>query len=485
MNTKPNIFQSEDNLHNVSLPSFSKKYLYSFLLVLFLMPSYADAQMTTIESGSFIINMGVSPQTIGNGLKPYGMIYDLILNYKVPIKWIIAPGKIKDGIDFSYNGIDYKGGPFIILKEYRSTAVNTRITYWMGQGVIGVTTASPIEVPVAKTLLVSSVPRWTIDSQNGSVAVPYFTNAGIPALAYSIVKTPSALGFCDDIFVMPHADPTWASHNNLYFWNLTYHGSIWTNCHAGSTLEDMFNPANKAQQTNFLAEKTGIAVTDGTLPNYSRNALFLYDSHTQGTTPYSYAEDSDPFMQCMGSIDAATQNGSEQIYIPIQGWRPTTKIAVWDPDHNHLISEPGKPSYIAANHKAAIVAYGRAFGDPNRGYVMIEAAHSFNRTLVPANIAAQVAAQRIFFNFSFMAGKDATILPDLSGIPSTVVSGTPTPVSFTFPVGINPNDYTVSWFSSCGGAFAANPSYPTDKTKAIYTTRSFNNYLLSDYSYNY
>lgn len=459
MNTKPIAFQSEDSPQNVSLPSFSKKYLYSFLLLMFLMPSSGYAQMTTIQSGSFIINMGVSPQTIANGLKPYGMIYDLILNYKVPIKWIIAPGKIKDGIDFSYNGIDYKGGPFIILAEYRSAAVNSRIAYWTGQGVIGVTTTSPIEVPVAKTLLVSSVPRWTIDSQNGSVAVPYFANAGIPALAYSIVKTPSALGFCDDIFVMPHADPTWATHSNLYFWNLTYHGSIWTNCHAGSTLEDMFNPANKTQQTNFLAEKTGTAVPDAKYPNYSRNALFLYDDHTQGTTPYSYAEHGDPFMQCMGSIDAATQNGSEQIYIPMSpGWRSTTKIAVWDPDHV-------KPVDAADNHRAAVVAYGRAFGDPNRGYVMIEAAHSFNRAALPPNIAAQ----RIFFNFSFMAGKDATILPDLSGIPSTVVSGTPTPVSFTFPVGINPNDYTVSWFSSCGGTFAVNPAYPTDKTKAIYS----------------
>jgi large repetitive protein len=34
------------------------------------------AYMDTIKAGSFIVNMGVMPQTIGNGLKPYGFIYD-------------------------------------------------------------------------------------------------------------------------------------------------------------------------------------------------------------------------------------------------------------------------------------------------------------------------------------------------------------------------------------------------------------------------
>jgi hypothetical protein len=43
------------------------------------------AQTTkTIKAGSFIIDMGVVPQTVGNGLKPYGLIYDLIINCKCP-----------------------------------------------------------------------------------------------------------------------------------------------------------------------------------------------------------------------------------------------------------------------------------------------------------------------------------------------------------------------------------------------------------------
>src|SRR5258706_3334252 len=99
----------------------------------------------TFSSGSFIINMGATnPNTVANGLKPYGMIYDLVRNYNVAVKCIINPGKTKDGVDFTYNAVQYKGGTFIIKAEYRSAAVNGRITYWTGLGVIGATTTSPL-----------------------------------------------------------------------------------------------------------------------------------------------------------------------------------------------------------------------------------------------------------------------------------------------------------------------------------------------------
>jgi len=86
----------------------------------------------TLQSGSYIINMGITPQTISNGLKPYGMIYDLIVNYNVPIKWIIEPGKAKDGTDFTYNTVNYKDGLFIIPFEYINSLIKTRIDYWHG-----------------------------------------------------------------------------------------------------------------------------------------------------------------------------------------------------------------------------------------------------------------------------------------------------------------------------------------------------------------
>ena len=45
--------------------------------------------LTTIPIGSYIIDMGQATQTKPNGLKPFGLIYDLVINSQVPISWAI------------------------------------------------------------------------------------------------------------------------------------------------------------------------------------------------------------------------------------------------------------------------------------------------------------------------------------------------------------------------------------------------------------
>src|SRR5689334_12275789 len=87
----------------------------AWILVFYLIHLSVYSANETLSTGSFIINMGATnPNTIANGLKPYGLIYDLLKNYNVPIKWVIGQGKLKDGADFTYNGTQYKGGTFII-----------------------------------------------------------------------------------------------------------------------------------------------------------------------------------------------------------------------------------------------------------------------------------------------------------------------------------------------------------------------------------
>lgn len=392
----------------------------------------------------------VSPQTVANGLKPWGLVYDLLKNEKIPILWVINPGKPKDGVDFTYNGIDYKGGPFIISAGYRTAAVNAKIASWQAMGVVGVTTTSAITVPVHTTF--HSAPRWTLDQNNGSIAVTFFTRAGIPSSAYggsssSNWKLPSQLNCCDDIFVMPHADPKWTTHGNLYNWNLSCKGYIWLGCHAGSALEDMFNPAVPSQQTNFLCEKTGNASGAGP---YFENALLLWGNHSNGTLPYSYDYHDDPVMQFMGILDAATQNGSEQVYIPKSaGWYPTTKVGVYDPDHPDRYQP-----YVDPKHRAAILAYGNAYGDPNRGKVMLEASHNVGGSTTPPYIAAM----RAFFNFSFLKSTENPVIPEFA-IPDTVFSLSPYTLTYTVPGGTG--SYTNVWSSSCGGTFSPNATQPT------------------------
>lgn len=416
----------------------------------------------TFESGAIIIDMGVQPQTVGNGLKPYGLLYAL-LSQKTPVYWSINPTKVKDGEDFAIGSRSFKGGPFIIEKKFLSASVLAIISTWQSQGVITYTTTAPITVSIYTRLL--NVPRWTLDQQNGKIAIPFFTNAGIPATAYggsssTNWKLPANLNCCDDVFVMPHADPIWLTHRRLFSWNEECKGAIWLGCHAGSALELMYDnlttdgdPIDYNEQTNFLANKTGPAAGTGTwsTPN---NTVTIWGSHSAGTPPYTYDFPTDPVMQFMGILDGATQNGSEQIYIPRSaGWWPTTKVGVYDPDHPQRVGTATNPGiYEDPKHRPAILAYGRGFGDPNRGFVMLEASHN-----IAGTSTANVAAQRAFFNFSFLASTDKASVPVISLPPSPLYSGEEYPVSVSFVSGKEPSgSYTVEWSSSCGGTFLPN-----------------------------
>ena len=428
--------------------------LVTILLIISTFYKDITAQDETLKSGSFIINMGVIPQKINNALKPYGLIHELLRN-GIPVKWIIEPTKSMDGVDFIYNGVEYKGGPFIIPTEFIDATISSIISTWQSDGVVGVYTTSDITVPVSKTL--KSAPRWTFDFDNGDIAEAYVESAGIPNDQYNL-KDPQSLDCCDDLYIMPHAYPEWETHSRLYSWNGPIgeiingeegcSGGIWLACHAGSAFELMFNPDNPSQQTNFLCTKNGIASGGGPYASPD-NTLIHWGSHDDGTLPYIYDYPDDPIMQFIGIIDGATTNGSEQIYIPINGenWRAGAKKYVYDPNHPD-------------GSEATVMVAGRAFDDPDRGLVMMEAAHKHNKSNNPENIAAQ----RAFLNWSFLASLERSVEPEISGIPVEYIIGQTSNISFTLPDGENPNDYSISWTSNCGGSFSPSNAASTSFT---------------------
>lgn len=122
---------------------------------------FSYSQTTTFATGSYIINMGIVPQTANNALKPYGLIYDLLKNYRIPVYWVINQSKTKDAADFSYNGTDYKGGTFIIAKEFITSTITSRFTSF---GVSYTTTTTPLTVNVTHRL--TAAPVWTLDCKN-------------------------------------------------------------------------------------------------------------------------------------------------------------------------------------------------------------------------------------------------------------------------------------------------------------------------------
>src|SRR5262249_56163623 len=95
------------------------------------------------------------------------------------------------------------------------------------------------------------------------------------------------------------------------------------------------------------------------------SGLILYKNHAAGTPPYNYnpATSADPEMQFTTRIDAATQNGSEQIFVPSAtgAWLPTTHVGVYDPTQANA-------SGTTISKSAAVLAFGPAFGDPTKSW---------------------------------------------------------------------------------------------------------------------
>ncbi|MDR6808940.1 hypothetical protein J2Y45_006154 [Dyadobacter sp. BE34] len=418
------------------------KHLYKFVqrrllfCTLLLCALKSSAAVETFPSGSYIINMGIVPQTVNNGLKPYGLIYELLKTHKIPVKWVINQAKGKDGIDFTYNGVDYKGGTFIIPGQYVTPAIQSRITSY---GVTGTTAGASFAADVTYTL--SSAPVWTLNAENDGIAEKFFSEAGLPSTAYNH-KLPAALGACDDIFVMPHSDPAWSTHGNLYDWVKNNHGSVWAGCRSVSIMENLFNPSNTSQQLNFLANNVGAA----------GNALIPYGDHDDPRTPFVHQHFGSPAAQYMGITDDAHTGGSEQTYLPVAGgsWRSTTQLIAYAPDQKQVLNgiSPGQ---------AAIIAFGHAYGDSNLGYVMYEGGHD-----ISGKSTASIAAQRAFFNFSLLAALEKTPVLQSSGIQKNG-NAYSVHVAASSPAG---SALQYKWSSSCGGVFADPNSAATTFTPA-------------------
>ncbi len=128
------------------------------------------------------------------------------------------------------------------------------------------------------------------------------------------------------------------------------------------------------------------------------------------------------------------------------GWRSTTSIAVFDPDHSQIGNLSPGP--------AAVVAYGRAFG--TKGMVMIEAGHALDN----GTVSSRVAAQRAFFNYVLMAGVQKQLLANVN-FPNALLPGATYNLSATVNGGVG--QYTYQWTSN-GGKFSDSTANPTTFT---------------------
>jgi gliding motility-associated-like protein len=404
-----------------------------FLLVAGFLPLLLSAQFETktIKKGSAIINMGSTSPTVANSLKPYGLVYMMLSDRNVPVYQVINQSKAKDGIDFTHNGKNYSGGTFIIPSEFFRTSVTNMIKAWAAQGVLVDYAASDFTVDNVVTY--NFGPKWVMDKTNGGIAISILNAAGIPSSAFSL-KDPSELNSCDDIFALPHADPTWAVHRNLFFWNRDNKGNIWAGCNAVSILE------------NIVKDTTiGGTATQLKMNFLSANGMVSYTDHKRAVPPFTHINPTNFLAQYIGKTDSAQLNGQENIYLPkTGGWNAGAKIITYAPSNADVPSLSPGP--------AVVNIYGRAFNDNTRGYVAYQASHNINGTTPNA-----IAAQRIFLNFSFSSLREKakeSVSNSVSNVPSEMKAGT-TYNNFTGTASGNGGPFTYQWLVSIGGTFSA------------------------------
>ena len=399
----------------------------------------------TFPVGSYIVDMGNTSSDDAQ-LKPYGLIYNLVLNAKVPVYWVINGSKTSQtGVDLTYNGRNYISGPFVISGDDVDYNVRSMLSKWRGYGV-SIDGPTDTAVTVDNSRKISSVPRVVLDNQNGKIAKGYLVKSGIlrnenttDDRVYKEKATPADLdSSCDDIYVMPHAEPTTATHSPLASFNKGG-GYIWAGCHAVSYLE---------------SNTKGKGVDDGSMFFLSTNGLLIGDKH-KGASGVSGAyrvtgAASDPIMQFVGNTFAAHANGAEEIYMPAPGsaWRATTRVLETDPNQRQVLAgmSPGP---------AVFMAVGPGYGDYGNGMVMYEAGHEFKK-----NTDADRNAIRAFLNFLILSGVEKS-LDVKATIPSDATAGSTVQASVTVTKGTPP--YTYQWQSDCNASF----SDPTGSATSI------------------
>jgi len=457
---------------------------------------------------------GDKVQTVNEGMKPYGLMFRLLRDHNIPIHWVINPDKADEsGVDVEINGINYLHGPMVIDSEYVNLVIDlpnvgdTVRDFMEAWAVANADTNAndppnrtgftyrcdlpPFTATVFDTLTVW--PLGVLDADNGLIAADYYVNAGFPLLTnpdtppYAAIGRPRDLSSCHDIYIMPHADPqtNWLDNEEgdlidgttttvfdtiklLKF--MERGGQFWAACHAVSAMERLVDIPpqgdwDAAGETPLPEATPGqspsgmFLLTDDTSPK--AGGLVEWDLHNDaGAGPFSIDNSTvtNPVMQYMGGVNlvAATLGGSEQIYLPddrdpnVSGWRDSTAVAIYDTTQVELKSNGGTLS----DGEAAIVAYGRAFGNDNYGYVLYEAGHDHDKG--NGGGIGDVAAQRMLMNLHFLTG----ILrrPEISGVVTvteierTELNGIGALVTV---VGVEGSGtFSYEWYdTNCGGSF--------------------------------
>ncbi|OIQ28280.1 MAG: hypothetical protein BM564_09410 [Bacteroidetes bacterium MedPE-SWsnd-G2] len=382
------------------------------------------------SAGACVIDMGIVPQTENNALVPYGLIYDLVQNYDIPIYWVINPTKtfvnasnITNQTDISVSGTttrlgstpisaDLKAGPFLIPSEYIDDAY-TVIEQWISD-YSGLTiywnldaiSNAPINGIITTLANVVIYPKDGDVNDTTDIEQAFFIPAGIPNSVYRRASI-TDIDFCDEIYVLSHhTDPdlNWDQDDIDAIYDYVINGgNVWMGCHDVSITESLLE-TSEGKQLNFLSNSGLIPYqsTSNISTNYPYLSSFINSGNSitdhdntidENAILYNLNSASHPLMQFMEEFHAASNGNSERVFLPfIDGWRSTTVAAVYDPTHSDLPSGTNRSS-----GEAAVVAYGPAYGNSLNGTILYQGSH-INKAN-NGTMAEYVGERRIFGNY--------------------------------------------------------------------------------------
>jgi hypothetical protein len=242
-----------------------------------------NSNLQTVAAGSYVIAMDNTLQlnTAGDfNLKAYGLVVYL-LNNNVKIKWVIKAGKVKDGIDFTGNAVqfqptlgsvssmDYKAGPFVIYSS-DTTGVAALITaFYTSNSLTGnnrpkvyrlTTSVSNVDIRYDMT---GFKPKALIlnDGSNSAIHVGYMTDCAVSTSNYATGPATDLLTKCYTFTSEPHnASPSTTVFNAVKKF-VEYGGNFLAQCAAIDGFEN--NAAGHFQTTN------GITVTNSSISTAS------------------------------------------------------------------------------------------------------------------------------------------------------------------------------------------------------------------------
>ncbi|MBV1922792.1 MAG: HYR domain-containing protein, partial [Flavobacteriaceae bacterium] len=416
--------------------------------------SLPASTLTDFNVGAAVIDMGISPQTENNGLRPYGLVYELVNNLNIPVYWVIKDGKSftdpnnkQDDTDLLVNGTttrlggtstgikELKAGPFVIPAEFIDDAY-AKIEEWQFNNP-GLTVYWNLEAinnaPVRG--IITTFPNTVIypvggdinDTDETDIEIGFYNRAGIEESSGIFRKgAPEDITTCDQFYVLSHhTDPEelWDQNDvNILYDFVQGGGNVWMGCHDVSISESLTTSGKPHPSLNFLST-TGLMPYEDTgdhAPIYEFVGPVHSNTFDNDEVLYDSSTASDDIMQFIGEIHPSLNGNSEHIYLPrlTGNWRATTQIGFYDPTQIDVVNGN-------SNGRAAVIAYGPAYGDPTYGNILYNASH-ISKDNSGGDKEDWVGEGRLFGNFLIQSALETApeiSIPDFPNPPMIVCSG--------------------------------------------------------------